>query len=65
MDVRAVCKFCGRRWLPPEGVSASVHYCPACTSERTQEAQLSARAAEKVNVRRGVYAVRVPKNLSA
>jgi hypothetical protein len=28
------CRFCGRSWLPAEGVSASHSYCDVCADER-------------------------------
>ena len=65
MDLRAVCRFCGRRWLPPAGMSAGVHYCPACSAERVKEAQIAALRDDKVELRRDSYVVRVPRKISA
>lgn len=32
------CRFCGRFWLPAEGVLASQSYCESCSSERQASA---------------------------
>lgn len=35
----AQCRFCGRKWDPPRGVSVSTSYCAACSRERREAAR--------------------------
>lgn len=64
-DGRPKCRYCGRSWLPQEGVDATVSFCSACRDERLKEARRVAEAKGTETIRTGGYVVRVPRNTSA
>jgi hypothetical protein len=63
IDPRPICRFCGRRWTPAEGVDANVHFCGTCSPERRAHAaaMFDAEALEAVEIEGG-YEVRALKN---
>lgn len=61
MDPRPVCRHCGRRWVPPEGVDATVHYCPRCSGSRRALADSTFKADGKVTTFLGGYVLRAKK----
>jgi hypothetical protein len=64
-DIRPRCRYCGRLWLPDEGVDANVSFCSACSDRRRREALARVAEDNAITVRRGGYVVRVPRNTSA
>jgi hypothetical protein len=61
---RPPCVSCGRSWVPPEGVDAATHACPACAHEwRALSTEEKMRIADVVLVRSsGVASYRVAKD---
>jgi hypothetical protein len=62
IDPRPSCRFCGRRWVPREGVDATVAFCGRCRAARQASANRSFEAQNKQAVMVGGYVVRVAKN---
>jgi hypothetical protein len=62
MDPRPICRNCGRRWLPPEGVDATIHFCSRCSKERRESSRKAEVASGRQRVRVGPYLLRVAKN---
>ncbi len=62
IDPRPACGFCGRKWVPREGVDATVIFCGRCRAAREALAARSFEAQDKRAVMVGGYVVRVAKN---
>lgn len=63
--VQPRCRWCGRLWLPPEGVDATRAYCARCRRERRSVAAQTFASENKEARRVGRYVFRVPKNASS
>jgi hypothetical protein len=61
IDPRPLCRFCGRRWAPAQGVDATTHYCEACSTERRAHATKAFAADGKRAFQVGGYVVRAAK----
>lgn len=62
IDPRPTCRFCGRRWVPREGVDATIAFCGRCRSARKDAATRAFDAQDKRSEMVGRYIVRVEKN---
>lgn len=62
IDPRPTCRFCGKRWVPREGVDATIAFCGRCRVKRRESATRAFDAMDKRSVVVGRHILRVEKN---